>query len=108
MRSYHLQAGFTGIDEAEDRICAAKHNAALWSWHCTDSCDGIFAIHRLIRADLLAYGQAGKHIFRYSKFVSISSNFNSNKSIRLPVYWSHRCTVPSQLTTSCEASSCPT
>lgn len=74
MRRYHLQAGFTGIDEAEDRICAAKHNAAVWSWHCTDSCDGIFAIHRIIRADLLAYVQAGKDIFRYSKFVSISLN----------------------------------
>lgn len=54
MRSYHLQARFTGIDEAEDRICAAKHNAAVWSWHCADSRDGIFAIHRLIRAYLLA------------------------------------------------------
>lgn len=60
MRSHHLQAGFPGIDEAEDRIRAAKHNAAVWSWHCADSCDGIFAIHRLIRADLLAYRQTGR------------------------------------------------
>lgn len=54
MRSYHLQTRFTGIDEAEDRICAAKHNTAVWSWHCADSCDGIFAIHCLIRAYLFA------------------------------------------------------
>lgn len=68
-RSHHLQAGFTGIDEAEDRICAAKHNAAVWPRHRADSCDGTFAIHCLIRADLLAYRQAGKDIFRYSDFV---------------------------------------
>lgn len=72
--SRHLQAGFPGIDEAEDGICAAKDNAAVRSWHCTDSCDGIFAIHRLIRADLLAYRQAGKDMLGYSKFVSIPSN----------------------------------
>lgn len=64
MRSFHLQAGFTGIDEAEDRIGTAKHDAAVWTWHCTDSCDWILAIHCLIRADLFAYEHAVKDIFR--------------------------------------------
>lgn len=74
VRRRHLQAGFPGIDEAEDGIRAAKDDAAVRSWHCTDSCDGIFAVHRLMTADLLAYRQAGKDVLRYSKFVSIPSN----------------------------------
>lgn len=74
VRRHHLQAAFPGIDEAQDGICAAKDNAAVRSWHCADSCDGIFAIHRLIRADLLACRQAGKDMLRYGKFVSVPSN----------------------------------
>lgn len=53
----YLQSRFARINEAEHRISAAKHNAAMWSWHCVNSCDGILPIYGFIRADLLAWGQ---------------------------------------------------
>lgn len=53
----YLQSWFARINEAENGVCAAKHNAAVRSWHCGDSCDGILPIHGFIRADLLAWGQ---------------------------------------------------
>lgn len=53
-RSSYLQSWFARVNEAENRVCAAKHNTAVRSWHRGDSCDGILPIHGFIRADLLA------------------------------------------------------
>lgn len=79
--------GFLASTASYKRICLPKDNRQLRRW-----------------LDEYSY-----FLFSWSSFYVLCTQKKKYNALDLlPVYWSHRCTVPSQLTTSCEASSCPT